>query len=213
MSDDTEAIGTRAERIAVILWPALVLVPSGSWDDRHGIDAYWGASREQIKGDRSMAPRQRLFHELYEKTKGQPDHAWRRSPGFADVYIFVTDGGAVRIATSLLAELECDRRLIAISPTAIGFEVPLAQVPRQDPRVEFKAHSLWSVPLNTLLREHGPAVLPAPVPSGTGSPGCYFCGWAGARRDREMNWSVVAQAWLCGPCFHRRWDGVTVLGA
>jgi hypothetical protein len=65
--------GAKAVVIAAALWPSLDLVPALCWDDRHGIDAYLGTLRIQIKGDEAITQKRNLYHEIYEKTAGHPE--------------------------------------------------------------------------------------------------------------------------------------------
>lgn len=190
--------GARALVIAQRLWPQLVLVMPGSWDDRLGVDAYDGAVGVQIKGDERIADSRKLYHEIYEKSAGRPDQRWRHSPAHADAYIFITRGGAVRVAIDVLAIVEIGLAVTKITETSIGLLIPLTSLPRE--RVEIRRHDLWDT------------VSVADVPRERRPQACWMCHFDGPRAEREINWSHLAKVWLCAHCYFRHWDGVTVLG-
>lgn len=111
-----------------MLWPSLTLTSCGGYEDKNGIDAYDNGKSIQIKYDRMIAETRNIYHEFYEKTKGKPDQEWRPSPHQAQIYIFVTQGFAVRISIDYLARAERDLRLILINETSMGFLIPLLRL-------------------------------------------------------------------------------------
>ncbi len=125
MVSTTLDIGELAPVVAKKLWPLLRLVQSGSAVDKNGTDAWLKGKRVQIKGDLEIERTQNLYHEIYEKTKGQEDQKWRHSPSNAFYYIFVTSSFAVLTTIHALAEIETGMQLKRINATSIGFLIPL----------------------------------------------------------------------------------------
>ena len=84
---------------------------SGGTEDKKGTDGYgfglFGEDRVQIKYDQRIAASGNIYHELYEKTKGNPSQLWRASPHAAKWYIFTTVGLAWLVATD-----DSDKRYI-----------------------------------------------------------------------------------------------------
>lgn len=120
--------GRQAELKATQLWPELRLTPSGGTEDRQGIDGYFNGQAVQIKYDATIAKTGNIYHELWEKSVNNPDQEWRHSPGLVDLYIFLTDRFAVMATVNSLALAERDRRLTQISPTSMGFLIPIAEL-------------------------------------------------------------------------------------
>ena len=120
--------GRQAELRAVQLWPELRLVPSGGIEDRRGIDGYLNGQTVQIKYDATIAKTGNNYHELWEKTAGRPDQEWRHSPGLAELYMFLTDEFAMIVSVNNLALAERNKRLTQISPTSMGFLIPIAEL-------------------------------------------------------------------------------------
>ena len=117
-----------------MLFPALSLIPEGSFWDRYGIDGFMEEKSVQCKHDTRIASSQNIWHEIYEKSALNDRQAWRKSPGIAELYIFTTEtnlayvGYLVKIDT--LARLEQGRTLKVIYPnggaaTSMGFLLPL----------------------------------------------------------------------------------------
>ena len=116
--------------VAKYLWPDLKLTPCGDRTDREGIDAFLNGDTVQIKADRTISFSNRLYHEIYEKTKGKSTQTWRHSPQKATVYIFVADTFAILTTVDSLAVAEQGKTLVALkdrdfkhSVTSIGFFV------------------------------------------------------------------------------------------
>ena len=127
----TSVEAQRGIEVAISLWPGIKLMPSGSYADRKlGIDGYEDGKTLQVKYDIRMAETNNLYHEVYEKTKGQPWQPWRHSPGLVDEYIIITEGFGVRIPVAILAELEKGKPLCQIRDTSMGFLVPLVEIPQ-----------------------------------------------------------------------------------
>ena len=117
---------------------------SGGTEDKKGTDGYgfglFGEDRVQIKYDQRIAASGNIYHELYEKTKGNPSQLWRASPHAAKWYIFTTVGLAWLVATDVLAQAEKGRQMIQISDTSMGFLIPLAAIEKYG--AERKEHEL-----------------------------------------------------------------------
>ena len=125
---NVDEVGRTAVTIASVLWRDLVPTSTGGELDRQGVDAIQGSCRVQVKGDQRIRTSQNIYHEIWEKTLGQPTQPWRRSPGLADVYIFVTTEFALRVTVDALAIAEKGRPLTQISATSMGFLIPISGV-------------------------------------------------------------------------------------
>lgn len=130
--------------IARYLWPTLRLTSEGGAQDRAGIDGGidFGKGLEpvQIKFDTRIAETHRVYHEIYEKTKGSTNQLWRPSPHAATWFLFTTVGYAWRVHVDVLADMEVDRVLEQINPTSRGFLIPEGEFELRD--CERLEHSL-----------------------------------------------------------------------
>jgi hypothetical protein len=109
------------EDIAVKIWN-VKLVERGSDKDRSGVDGYLDNGLSvQIKADQRITKTGNLYHEIYEKSIGHYEQAWRHSPNNAQVIIFVTNGVTYKVNTDDLAVAENGLPLTQISETSMGF--------------------------------------------------------------------------------------------
>jgi len=122
------------------LWPNIEFVAEGDFWDKQGIDAHIDGDSIQIKYDRRIATSGNLYHEIYEKTAYKEFQNWRKSPGIAALYLFITETDShivgYKVAVNTLAEKEVNQRLIAISPnggdrTSMGFLIPLDAISKR----------------------------------------------------------------------------------
>jgi len=96
------------------------------------VDGWLESWSVQIKYDQTASPQGNVYHELYEKTRGQNDQPWRASAHAADAYIFTSESFALLIPVWLLAEMEIGLKLSQIRPTSIGLLIPFARFVGRD---------------------------------------------------------------------------------
>jgi len=127
------------ELIAKHLWTELTLEPQGSFWNQYGIDGYLDGRSVQIKADRNIVNREAIYHEYYEKSKDNPNQEWRKSPGIAQSYIFISrkeielEYIGYLVEVDALARAEVGRKLTLIKPndgfeTSIGIFIPLEDI-------------------------------------------------------------------------------------
>ena len=121
--------GERACRIVRSLWPMFRRTVSGGLEDKRGIDGYLNGKSVQVKYDERIVQSGNIYHEIYEKSAGNPSQEWRKSPGLVDGYIFVTRDRAFKLSVDELAQLEEGKSLRAISQTSMGFLIPIVDLP------------------------------------------------------------------------------------
>ena len=118
-----DAIGRKA---AGSLWPIRWAEQGGS-DDRKGIDGWLGDSAVQLKTDTEIARSGKLYFEIHEKTKGQPEQHWRPSPSVpGTTYIFISLGLALRIPWSAYIQARQGRSMSEVNETSQGYLIPIA---------------------------------------------------------------------------------------
>ena len=139
----TNDVQIAAENIALHLCPRLRLTEHSALDER-GIDGWLDGKSIQIKGDQTIALTGNIYHEIYEKTRGNEQQLWRASPHSAQVWIFITDGFAILTSMNALCLAEIGLGLKKISETSVGFLVPIRKMERyKHTRIE---HALWPFP-------------------------------------------------------------------
>ncbi len=135
--------------VAKMLWPELELEPEGSFWDKYGIDGRLnGDLTTQVKWDGRISVSGNIYHEIYEKSALNSGQPWRKSPGNAELYIFITANKdefvGYLISVDALAKAETNRRLTLIKPndgepTSLGFIIPLVNIPdKQERRISKK---------------------------------------------------------------------------
>lgn len=122
INDDKGKLG---EHIATKLWVNLKLTSSNDSLNKAGIDGYLDGLPVQIKYDATITKTGNLYHEIYEKSANRPEQDWRHSPNTAKLSIFITEDYAYKVSTHNLAMAERNLSLRQISPTSMGFLVPI----------------------------------------------------------------------------------------
>ena len=121
------------ELLATEMFPELTLYKGDFWD-KQGIDGTLQELTVQLKHDKRIAASGNIYHEIYEKTDLNDKQAWRKSPGIATHYIFLTESDfayyGFLVSINDLAEVEKGKTLTLIYPnhgaaTSMGFLLPL----------------------------------------------------------------------------------------
>ena len=125
-SVSAEALGRAAVAIAKELWPELDEIKNRLLDQGEGWDARLYGRSIQLKGDQRMASSRNFYHEDYKKTFDNPSQEWRKSPGYVQDYIIVTDGYAVKTSLDLIVSCQLKYgRFRQILSTSVGWLIPL----------------------------------------------------------------------------------------